>query len=66
MKKGLKIQMIEEYMKEQGLSKTKFCRLCKIGAGSLKKVLSEDYSVSLGVVVKIAKQIGVHIADFFV
>jgi len=48
-------ELIEEYMKEKSLSKTKFCKACKISIASLNKVLSNNFDIGIKVVFKICK-----------
>ena len=40
----IKTELIENYRKEHNLSKTAFCKLCKIGIQTLNKIMRDDYN----------------------
>lgn len=65
MKKGIKTYLIEEYLQKKNLSKTEFCRLCKISYPTLQKVFKQDFTVRIGVLFKIARQINLRLSDIF-
>jgi len=57
----VKTDVIENYLKENKLSKSKFCKQCKIGYRTLSKILNRDYSFKLSKLFKVANAMGVHI-----
>lgn len=63
MEKRIKTYLIEEYLKEKNLTKKEFCRLCKMSYPTLQKVLKQDYTVRIGAIFKIAKQMNLYITD---
>ncbi len=64
MKYRFDTSIITNYMEENHLSKTKFCKLCKIGFCTLKKVLNHE-NFSLRILYKIACAVDVELSDFF-
>ena len=58
MKKLIKVNLIEKFMKEKGLSKTGFCKLCEISYCTLKKILSDDGKFRVTAIFKVAKAMG--------
>lgn len=56
----VKTELIEKYIKENNLSKTKFCKMCKISYGTLKRILNnEDFG--LIALFKIARVMKLHV-----
>ena len=60
----IKTELITDFLKERGMSKTAFCRLCKIGARTLNKILAQDPSVNLIALFKISKATGIRTHEF--
>ena len=42
MKNTIKTEIIEKYMNENKLSKTKFCKMCKISPSTLNKIMTKN------------------------
>ena len=55
MRKFFNAEFILNYMKENNLSKTKFCKLCHIGMSTLNKFLQDNPSLRLPALRKLAK-----------
>ena len=58
------VQMIEEYRKREGLSRTAFCKKCKITMLALKKLESGSLDVGVWSAVRIVKVLGVSLSEF--
>ncbi len=55
MKKSkIRTQLIYIYLKTQNISKTKFCKMCKISPKTLEKILEGDEDISLLAINRIA------------
>lgn len=63
MKKYVKTEIIENFIKENSLSKTKFCKMCKISPSTLKKIMTEDTDFGVVALFKIARVLNVHIRE---
>jgi transcriptional regulator with XRE-family HTH domain len=60
-------KLITNYMEENKLSKTAFCKLIKISYGSLNKMLANDTSnIKLLVLLKIMRALNVRGEEFFI
>lgn len=60
-------QPILNYMKSQKLSKTAFCKLCKIGYTTLQKILDDNVlRMRIDKVFKIARVIKIHPKELFI
>lgn len=57
--------LINNYIKEQGLSKQKFCKMCKISVGTLNKVLLNKDNVGIIALFKIARVLNIRICELF-
>ena len=64
MEKIVKTELIEQYLKENELSKTKFCKICKISPGTLTKIMNNQ-SVSLVAIYKITRTMGIYLHQIF-
>lgn len=42
MKRIVNVEVMEKYMKDNNLSKSKFCKMCKISYSTLCKILKDD------------------------
>ncbi len=67
-KNGYKIdvKIISDYMAENNLSKSKFCKMCKISILSFDKVMSGSLNCSIIILFKIANVINVRVCEMFV
>lgn len=64
MKNKFKKETIDNYLKDNKISKTRFCKLCGISPYTLKKILNnENYEISA--LFKIAKVIEIQVYQMF-
>ena len=56
----IRTELIENYISENGLSKTQFCKLCKISVSTLNRVLNGE-NVNLTSIFRIAKTMKVEL-----
>ena len=59
MKNVVNVEIIENSMKENNLTIEEFCRKCKINVTDLEKIMTNDLSLELDVILKIAKAVGI-------
>ena len=64
MKKYIKTELIEQYLKENKLSKAKFCKRCKISPSTLTRILNNQ-NVRLLALFRIVRVLEIHIHQFF-
>ena len=64
MENIIKTELIENYIKDNQLSKTKFCKICKICPSTLKKIFNNE-DVNLIALFKIARVMNIHIHQLF-
>lgn len=74
MRNRIKIEMVYDYMKNNNLLKTKFCKLCNISPAIFKKIemfnlsgrkVVKGYNFNIATLFKIAKFIGIKLYEFF-
>ncbi|MBO5223504.1 MAG: helix-turn-helix transcriptional regulator [Clostridia bacterium] len=65
MKYNIKIEVIENFMMENKISKTKFCKLCKISIRTLNKIMTNNDNFRIIALFKIAKVIKVQVNQMF-
>ena len=58
-------ELIERFMSDNNLSKSAFCRLCKISHQTFDKIMGNEESLTLSPVFKIARVMKIHIKDIF-
>ncbi len=64
MKNEFKTEIIENYLKENKISKTKFCRLCGINPCTLQRVMNnENYKINA--LFKIARVVKIQVYEMF-
>ncbi len=56
---------LEKYMKENNLTKTEFCKLCKISGKTYNKMIEESGEYSVNALLRIARVIDVELYEFF-
>lgn len=61
----IKTELIENFMRDKHISKTEFCRICKIGRSTFQKIMTNDYKFNSSALFRIAKILGVTILDLF-
>ena len=64
-KKVIKTELIENFIQTHKLSKTKFCKLCKMHPSTFNKIIHNDYNFRIDALWKIAKAINVPIYQLF-
>lgn len=65
MEKIMKIEMIEDFMTQNKLSKTKFCKICKISVSTLNKILNNQTNVGIVALFKICRVMKIQICNLF-
>ena len=65
MNNTIKIGIIEKFMKENKISKTTFCKMCKISPITLNKILTNDNNFKIIALFKIAKVIKIQVYKMF-
>jgi predicted transcriptional regulator len=65
MKNEINVEMIKNYMKENGLSKAKFCRQCKISMEVFNKILVNKDNFRIIALFKIAIVMKIEIFQMF-
>lgn len=61
MKNTIKTEIIEKYIIKNKLSKTKFCKMCKISPSTLNKIMTNDDNFGIIALFKIARVIKVQV-----
>lgn len=64
--KMFKTEILDEFLVKNKISKSKFCKFCKISPKTLKRVYAQDLYLKIRVVQKIAKIIGIKPSQFLV
>ncbi|MCH5164393.1 MAG: helix-turn-helix transcriptional regulator [Clostridiales bacterium] len=64
MKNEFKTEIIESYLKENNLSKSKFCKLCGISTCTLNRVMNNK-NCRISAFFKIAKAVKVQVYQLF-
>ncbi|MBR5439898.1 MAG: helix-turn-helix transcriptional regulator [Clostridia bacterium] len=65
MKNTIKIEIIEKYMLKNNISKTKFCKICKISPNTLNKIMANDFNFEIVALFKIARIIKIEVYQMF-
>lgn len=65
MKNKIKVEYITNYLKENAMSKSEFCKRCKISNYSFNKIMSNEDNFSLITLFKISQFIKVEMIKFF-
>ncbi len=65
MKETIKIEIIKNFMIENKISKTKFCKMCKITLNTLNKIMANDFNFEIIALFKIAKVIKIQVYQMF-
>ena len=64
MNKIIKTELIENYIKENNLTKSKLCKLCDISTKKLNLLLKNKVKIKIETLVKISKLTKISIDDF--
>ncbi len=65
MKNTIKTEIIEKFMLENKISKTKFCKMCKISPSTLNKIMTNNDNFGIIALFKIARVIKVQVYQMF-
>ena len=65
MKDTIKIVIIEKFMLENNISKTNFCKMCKISNSTLNKIMTNDLNFEIVALFKIARVIKIQVYQMF-
>ena len=65
MKYLINIEIIEKYMLKNRISKTKFCKMCKISPSTLNKIMTGYDNFRIIALFKIAKVIKIQVYQMF-
>ena len=65
MKNTIKTEIIEKFMLENKISKTKFCKMCKISPNTLNKIIANDFNFEIIALFKIARVIKIEVYQMF-
>lgn len=58
-------KLFEEYINEHKISKTKFCKLCKISPSTFKKIMKNDFHFKISALFKIARVLDIEVYQMF-
>ena len=61
----IKTEIFENYMKKNNLSKTAFCKLCKISPSVLKKIMNNQNNFYIIALFRIARVIKMEVYQMF-
>ncbi|MBQ7307266.1 MAG: helix-turn-helix transcriptional regulator [Clostridia bacterium] len=65
MKNTINIEIIENFMFENKISKTEFCKMCEISLSTLNKIMNNDDNFETIALFKIAKVIKIRVYQMF-
>lgn len=64
-KKYIKKELIEQYLKDNKLSKTAFCKKCKIAPSTFKKIIEQNTNVGIVAIFRIAFAMNLKVHEIF-
>ena len=65
MKNTIKTELIENFIKENSLSKSKLCKMCKISQSTLNKIMTNSENFRIIALFKIAKVLKIQVFEMF-
>lgn len=65
MENKIKTKILENFMKDNQLSKTQFCKLCKISPSTFQKIMTNNFHFKISALFKIAKVINIQVFQMF-
>ena len=65
MKNGIKTELIENFIKENNLSKSKFREMCKISQSTLNKIMTNSENFRIIALFKIARVLKIQVFEMF-
>lgn len=66
MGNDINVNLIKTYLKENKMSKTKFCKMCGINFSTLKKILNNQKNFKVNALFKIAKVLNMQVYEIFI
>lgn len=63
MGNDINVNLIKNYLKENKMSKTKFCKLCGINFSTLNKILNNQKDFRVNALFKIAKVLNLQVYE---
>ena len=61
----IKTQLIDEFLKEKSISKSQFCKICKISYSSLQKIYSQNFGVYITTIFRVIRDLNIEPKNFF-
>lgn len=65
MKNTIKTELIENFIKENNLFKSKFCKMCKISQSTLNKIMTNSENFRIIALFKIARVLKIQVFEMF-
>lgn len=65
MKVKIKTELIENFLKSNNMTKTKFCEICKISLPTLNKIFKNQFNFKLTALFKVARALGINSYEMF-
>lgn len=65
MKNKIKSELIENFIKDNNLSKSKFCKMCKISQSTLDKIMTSNENFRIIALFKIARVLKIQVYQMF-
>lgn len=65
MKNTIKVELIENFIKDNNLSKSKFCKMCKISQSTLNKIMTNNENFKIIALFKIARVLKIQVYQMF-
>ena len=65
MKNTIKTELIENFIKDNNLSKSKFCKMCKISQSTLNKIITNSENFKIIALFKIARVLKIQVYQMF-
>ena len=65
MKNKIKSELIENFIKDNNLSKNKFCKMCKISQSTLDKIMTNSENFRIIALFKIARVLKIQVYQMF-
>ena len=65
MKNTIKTELIENFINDNNLSKSKFCKMCKISQSTLNKIMTNSENFKIIALFKIARVLKIQVFEMF-
>ena len=65
MENTIKTELIEKFIKENNLSKSKFCEMCKISQSTLNRIMTKSNNFRIIALFKIARALNNEVYKMF-